>query len=1272
MFQSKEPVLQEKNASIARTRLSGKQITQESSQTSSVTRSSRLSSPSPSKSLTKTQPAISSKSTDTSAQAKASGLRTTSKPSIKPKPAAAAASRSSKPVSRLGAGRSQDGKSLSSRPVSRSGSGRSPDGKSLRSKPVSRSGSGRSLDGKSLSQSLDGKSLRSKPVSRSGSGRSLDGKSLSLDNKSLSQSLKPPLATAKLKTGPKVDMKESSQLKVMGGKSTTCKAGPSETLGSHKLDVDSRSPSPKHANGKLESPKTTRKLPTNVKSGIPSKSATRLSGNTLVPVKPRPPPKATSKPTNSRSTDLRSASLKSTDSRSSDLKSTNIKSTAEKSAIPKSKAVGKQNVASKEETSCNTETSSISQISPEQVENRSPEPLEVSGVPVCKASIDEQSQQETAHNESPCSQPVSVSVNQTGAEKSVYVDLVSTDESKVPEGPNGHTADDNIDDEIYDDVVHITELSKLPSVTVSSKYPHEKESNVEKDETTVLHAFSEPLTFEPAESESAPIIDNTAVNANSSTSTQIVVAQEVPPTDETVCDAKHSVDSQVDKRDVVHIATMELPDAKPDFGKAEPVVYTANEIYGDLATSSHVESVVLTTDDVYDDVVHSTGSMKTAAPNEVEDTGVPTADEIYDDVVQSSPAVVQVSHEVSSEGSQHAHSSDIMQPNQKQETGKKLSKSPSPQPQQIKETRLSISDMNYSNVYKMGHVSDDDDIEVIELTQSPRQSTVARFQRATDKDFTCRDSGLGIEAYYDKVVASDAAVEPVFYDEINNREQLKTISSTEDVVQTKSSTENVTPPPLPPRSDTLLEEGLNLARQSIVASPKLLEATTVESGFEDQWLEGQSTEDNGTSNQPAVEQEYLQDNSNFPPPLPPRRPRSSLASLDDKPLINKDVLQKSRSVSPQVPPLPPRAISSPSLQSAKELASSNSSLAPSQSAVSVLSSRSENVTDVGSDASRPNSFVESGGETPSSEHKKEKSKFSLGIFSRRKSDRRKKSTEKSAENNEESDQIRPRASSLGHSLARKKTSRQAMKKKGSVPPELEYCLPDPIHVVGDEEYDDCMVIQNKWKSPPAQEENTTTDAKITQVPLNDVGPDMKTVVEVPGSGLEKKREFIKSVESFGSFTQNFEDSSGWFDDIYDMVANSSVTDSAPTIAVNDGDEIYDAVAPDLLPNASNNSGLTVAVTGNLSVNKRASGESSYDSSGSFDSYDEENDGDELGPLHSELSAGKVKGRTLPHRQLQTKPQSPSRPRSCSYNDEASKMIPIAQTKRHIEEMKEVS
>jgi len=362
------------------------------------------------------------------------------------------------------------------------------------------------------------------------------------------------------------------------------------------------------------------------------------------------------------------------------------------------------------------------------------------------------------------------------------------------------------------------------------------------------------------------------------------------------------------------------------------------------------------------------------------------------------------------------------------------------------------------------------------------------------------------------------------------------------------------------------------------------------------------------------------------------------------------------------------------LHSPKELASSSSSLAPSQSGVSVLSSRSENIADGCSDASRPNSFVESGSEAPS-EHKKEKSKFSLGIFSRKKSDRRKKSCDKSAEksteNTEEAEHTRPRASSLGHSLARKKSSRQAMKKKGSVPPELEYCLPDPIHIVGDEEYDDCTVIQNNWKSLPSQE-CANTDATIAQVPLSDLGPEVKAVYEDTSSELEKQMEIKKSFESFGSFTQNFEDSSGWFDDIYDMVANSSttsVTDGTPTIAVNNEDELYDAVAPDLVPSATKNSGLTVAVTDSPNLSKRTS--SSYDSSGSFDSYDEENGGDELAPLNSELSAATKKGRTLPQRQPQTKSQSQHRPRSCSYND-TNDVIPIVQTKRNIEEIKEVS
>ena len=1320
MFQCKEPTVQDKSGTIGRSRLSGKQVTQESSQITSEFKSSKLSSPShsaasssiaqssASKSSAKSRPAVSSKPTDTktSVPAKTSGLRTPSKPSVKPKPTATS---TSKTTSRI------------SKPVSRSSSGRSQDGKSL----------SRSQDGKSLSHSQDSKSL-----------------SRSQDSKSLSRSLKPPIASTKPKTEPKVDIKQSPQRKVMNGKTTTSKAGLSQASGLCKSSIDSRSPSPKSDSGKIESPKTTRKFVTNAKSGIPSKSATRLSGKASMPlpVKPKPPPKTTSK-------------------------STNSKSTASKSA---SKAVGKQNVAPKVDSAEASSRKLSSPVLP-------PKPAEINDFPICKEFIDDQAQQETTYT---CNQtPVSTSVNQTVTETSNNVDTVSIDKVKTPE----NTSHGTVDDEIYDDVIHLMDHSKnaiLPSVIDPSNYPNGKEgNNIQKDGITsvpVVVASSMPLPFESSttESKNAPLINKTVHDApciKNGTLAQSVFVHEVPPTkDEHISDIEHIADSNNKVSDNVQSTTVELPDLKPCSSEVEPAVHTADDIYDDvvvqntatntIGTTSHVEPVTLAADDIYDDVVHSnsaTRSMKPTTSNEAEPVTL-TADDIYDDVEHSSTAAgsmklitsnevepvtltaddiyddmehsnttagsmklttsnepevhtaddiyddvlfPQVGHKASSEGSQCMHFSDIdIIPCQ--ENAKKLSKSPSLQLQQIKEVGQSpqlqyveetMAEMNYGNIHEMGDTgvkqselqsSSDDDIEVVELTQSPRQSRVARFQRAVDKDFGCRDSGLGIEAYYDKIdIPSDVAIEPAFYDEINNREQLETISSTEDVLQTESSTEDVinfadlAPPPLPPRSDTMIEEKMihDLPRHLVEESPKLIEATTVESGFEDQWLDGQNSEERGRSKQSAVEQESLQDNGNSPPPLPPRRPRSSLVSLEDKPNsppIDKDISHRSRSGSPQVTTLPPRGSSSPQLHSSKELASSNSSLAPSHSAVSILSSRSENVTDVGSDASRPNSFVESGGETPS-EHKKEKSKFSLGIFSRKKSDRRKKSvdksTEKSTENTEEIEHIRPRASSLGHSLARKKSSRQAMKKKGSVPPELEYSLPDPIHIVGDEEYDDCTVIQNNWKSPPAQE-STNADATIAHASLNDLGPEIKNVTQAASCSLENQREVKKSTESLGSFTQNFEDSSGWFDDIYDMVANSSttsVTDGTPTIAVNNEDEIYDAVAPDLVPNTNKTSGLTVMVTDSPNLNKRASGESSYDSSGSFDSYDEENEGDELAPLNSELSPATIKGRTMPQRQSQAKSQSQYRPRSCSYND-ANQIIQIVQTKRNIEEIKEVS
>ena len=1276
MFQPKEPIIQDKSTAIGQSRLSGKQVTQESS--TSGFKSSKLSSPShsaasssiaqlnASKSSAKGRPTVSSKPTGTKTNmpTKTSVLRTPSKPSVKPKPTATstatASKRNSKPVSRSSSGRSQDGKSFS-----------------------------RSLDGKSLSRSLDCKSL-----------------SHSLDGKSLSRSLKPPTSTTKPKTERKVDIKQSPQNKVMNGKTTTSKAGPSQASGLRKSSIDSRSPSPKTTNSKIESPKTNRKFATNAKTSIPLKSASKLSGKPPVPLpaKPRPPPKAAS----------------------------NSKSTASKSAVSE-----KQNDTPKVRTSSNAEASRRKLSSPV------PKPTVINDLPVCKASMNNQTEQETickSGTVSPCNQiPVNTAMNPTVKEASNEIDIVSIDKAEVPEDTSYGTADD-VDDEIYDDVLHLIDHSRNPVTDSSSG----KECNdVQKDEVhsvpvSVTSSMALPFGSSTTNSEDVPLLDKTVDHTESGTLAQstIAVVQEVPSRDETLSRDEtmgeieaDSSDKVNDDTDNVQSSNVESSDLKSE---VEPVVYTTDDVLvqkttGTIATTSlmgpatlnsddiymhddemhsittttgsikhtEVNPVTVIADDIYDDVVHNSTNMNLITSSEPE---VHTADDIYDDVL-----FPQVGHKVTSEASRCLRFSDtdFTPCDQKQENVEKVSKFPSPQLQQIKEARQSprpqyveetTTEMNYGNILETGDTavkqsefqsSSDDDIEVVELTQSPRQSRVARFQRAADKDFGYRDSGLGIEAYYDKIgVPSDVAIEPIFYDEIDNREQLETISSTEDVQQTEPNTEDVinltdlAPPALPPRSNTMIEEKLkhDLPRHLVEESPKLIEATTVESGFEDQWLDGQNSEAKSPSNPSAIEQGSLQDNGNSPPPLPPRRPRSSLVSLEDRPKsppVDKD---KSRSGSPQVPPLPPRAISSPQLHSPKELASSSSSLAPSQSAVSVLSGRSENIADGCSDASRPNSFVESGSETPS-EHKKEKSKFSLGIFSRKKSDRRKKSCDKSAEksteNTEEAEHIRPRASSLGHSLTRKKSSRQAMKKKGSVPPELEYSLPDPIHIVGDEEYDDCTVIQNNWKSLPSQE-CANTDATIALVPLSDLGPEVKAVYEDGSSGLEKQMEIKKSFESFGSFTQNFEDSSGWFDDIYDMVANSSttsVTDGTPTIAVNNEDELYDVVAPDLVPSATKNSGLTVAVTDSPNLSKRTS--SSYDSSGSFDSYDEENGGDELAPLNSELSAVTKKGRTLPQRQPQTKSQSQHRPRSCSYND-TNDVIPIVQTKRNIEEIKEVS
>lgn len=579
----------------------------------------------------------------------------------------------------------------------------------------------------------------------------------------------------------------------------------------------------------------------------------------------------------------------------------------------------------------------------------------------------------------------------------------------------------------------------------------------------------------------------------------------------------------------------------------------------------------------------------------------------------------------------------------------------------------------------------DEDFQVAELCVSPRQSRVASFQRAGDKSFSCRDSGLGIEAYYDKVGhPDDYATGPSYYDQIGGaREQLEAISSTEDVLQSESSTENILvvkdlePPALPPRSEDMIKEinesKSNLTVTSLEVSSKV-EMTTVESGFEDHCVDGYYEEALKDRVATKVKPDPLvipKSYDDSPPPLPPRRPHSTQLDADDMPLRSPGFLsQRESSSSPQLPLHPQRKVSAPQLLSSpKEFASSSSSLAPSHSAVSIISGRSEdrNITDGGSDVS---SLVDVGGELTTTEHKKEKSKFSLGFFSRKRSDKRKK-----CDNAEDAEHTRPRASSMGQNIHRKKSSRNAVKKKGSVPPEIqlpsEYSLPDPIHFADDAEYDDCTVIKNNWKSPPPDSNDVsnsfradTISSGITMVSSNDAEQ---------GSDLTKNREIQKSTDSLGSFTQNFEDSSGWFDDVIHMATDSStyiaeISEVKLTVTTENNENVYDTVAPDLLPEQGK-----LVVTDSPNLNTRVS--SSVDSSGSFDSLEEDEDDDHLSPLTSDVSNA-LKGHSLPHRPVQTKLASPqSRPRSYSNVNQADdivKNIQMDRNIRQIEDIKEVS
>ena len=603
----------------------------------------------------------------------------------------------------------------------------------------------------------------------------------------------------------------------------------------------------------------------------------------------------------------------------------------------------------------------------------------------------------------------------------------------------------------------------------------------------------------------------------------------------------------------------------------------------------------------------------------------------------------------------------------------------------LSESQALYDDIVYPAPLHKSYAVDNEDFQVAELCVSPRQSRVASFKRAGDRNICCRDSGLGIEAYYDKIDHSgDGITEPAFYDQIGeNREQLEPISSSEDILQSEGSSENVLVtnlevPPLPPRSEDMIKEinesSSNLTGKLLEVSTKVIETMTVESGFEDQYFDGDTSRARVMSKTKPGPLVITKSNDNSPPPLPLRRPCSTQLDADDVPLKSPSNLsQRASSNSPQPSLLRQRKISAPVLpMSPKDFVSSSSSLAPSHSAVSIISGRSEDRyhTDCGSDVS---SLIDVGGEFVTTEHKKEKSKL-LGIFSRRKSEKKKKT-----DTAEDCESTRPRAASMGQNLHRKKNSRHAIKKKGSVPPEIQfvppeadYSLPDPLHFADDINYDDCTVIKNNWKSPPPNSDQSSNDffssaalSSTAEVSSNDVVPEIQDISS--HTTLIRNTEIQKSVESLGSFTQNFEDSSGWFDDLYDMVANSGsyiteTSDVKLTVTAENIDDIYDSVAPDLPDKGK------LGVKDSPNLNRVSS---SVDSSGSFDSDEE----DHLSPSNSELSDS-MKGRSLPQRSQRIKEASAARPRSYAYNVnqtvEIVNNLQMSKSLRPTDDIKEVS
>lgn len=841
-----------------------------------------------------------------------------------------------------------------------------------------------------------------------------------------------------------------------------------------------------------------------------------------------------------------------------------------------------------------------------------------------------------------------------------------------------------IDEDIYDDVVHLPNTTNSKNSTEDNALLSSNEVNVEATGNPVDVDIPAKSTTKDDESDSISNNDLAEIQGDvSSNDTGIKISSQQNEEKEGVPEQSRSETNSVPLMQQSSVSLVMANQQEEEHAAIHTAMHIDDEIYDDVVIQNTVR--VSVQEKVAVDISSDDQSVVTSATVAMV-TSISIDKQSLSAEIQSIPAKSEPC-DVTGHGSVGQASKTQFPPEQAQ-----LTESEALYDDIVHQEEL--PQKKQATFYKPF----DEDFQVAELCVSPRQSRVASFQRAGDKNFGYRDSGLGIEAYYDKIDHSDDVIaEPAFYDQIGEgREQLETISSTEDVLQSESSTENVLvvtdlePPPLPPRSEDLIKEvnenkkdienKSNLTGALLEVSTKVVEMTTAESGFEDQCFDSEASKDMATRITSKAKPDPLvitKPCDNSPPPLPPRRPQSTQLDTDDVPLRSPGFLsQRASSGSPQLPLLPQRKISAPQLPSSpRDFVSSSSSLAPSHSAVSIISGRSEDryPTDVGSDVS---SLVDVGGEFTATEHKKEKSKFSLSIFSRKKSEKKKKT-----DNSEDSDHARPRASSMGQSLHRKKSSRHAIKKKGSVPPEMQflptdadYSLPDPLYFADDKNYDDCTVIKNNWKSPPPDSShlssNFSTDTTPTMVSSNDVGPELLEIQGTEHSELNKNKHIQKSMESLGSFTQNFEDSSGWFDDIYDMVANSTtyVTETSEvklTVTAENNDDTYDTVAPDLLPDVSK-----LVVTDSPSLNTKSN---SADSSGSFDSFEEDED-DHLSPLNSKFS-DTLKGHSLPQRSIQTKVASPTRPRSCSNVNqtvEIVKSLHISRSLRPAEDIKEVS